>query len=163
VENEEERPDGRCWADAAVDAIKDDFAKDRFADAFVDILRELNRQEPKGLPGASELSDYNDALKRDAKVKIGELTRAAFERIRPPKRRFDDDEYGHCEKAVLDVALAGLAFLIENAATDEVAKTRRTIRQDKLIIAIRHYNEADEACRRKERGGRTPRPRKRRF
>jgi hypothetical protein len=132
VEDEEERPDGPCWANAAFDAIKDYFAKDRFADAFVDILRELNRQEPKGLPGVSEFCDYNDALKRGAKVKIGELTRAAFERIRPPERHFDDDEYGQCEAALLDVALAGLAFLVENAATDEVAKTRRTILQEQI-------------------------------
>jgi hypothetical protein len=158
MESEEERVNGLRWADAAFDAIKDDFAKNRFADAFVDILREVNRQEPRGLPGVSELSDYNDALKRGARVKIGELTRAAFERIQPPERYFGDDEYGQCKQALLDVALAGLAFLIENAATDEVAKSRRTIRKRKLEMAIREYNEAHEARRRRERNRRVSRP-----
>jgi hypothetical protein len=55
-------------------------------------------------------------------------------------------------------ALAGLAFLIENAATDEMAKSRRSGRRHELILAIRRYNESREAYRRKERGSRTSRP-----
>jgi hypothetical protein len=154
---EEGRAKWRRMVEVTVDLNKDLFAKNAFADAFVNILREVNRTQP-GPSGASDLAHFFDMLDRGAKVPFGELTDAALERIRPSEERYyGNDDYKRSAQALLDVAMAGLAFLIENAATDQIAGTRKSKRQHNLIMAIRNYDEAHDTYRRKQRGSPPPR------
>jgi hypothetical protein len=142
----------RQRAETLLERNKDLYAKEAFADAFIDILREVNRRQP-GAAGASELVRFFEMLDRGATVSMGDLADAALERIAPrnhtPAILIDEEgkERERREAAIMDVALAGLAFLIENGAQDDAAATRAITRQRGLVEAIEAFNEATEAWR----------------
>lgn len=129
--------------------VEDDFrlnastyATEAFADCFVEILREVNRVQGAG-SGMGELKRFFDLLNRGAKVHLWTLVQTALARIKPSgERSFGDDEKKNREQALLDIALAGLALLVENGATDQNARTRREHRENKLETAIREYAKA---------------------
>ncbi len=105
-----------------IELNKDLLAKEAFADAFVNILREANRLQP-GPSGAADLARCFELVDRGATVTFGDLVQAALERILPPAgEALSSDKEDEFENALLNVALAGLSYLIENAAPDSVPK-----------------------------------------
>jgi len=131
---------------------KNVWAEGAFADCFINILREVNRVQPNASV-VGDLGRFFKLLDRGAKVNLWTLTQAALERIKPPNERYHGNDEGKLrDQALLDVALAGIAFLVENAATDQNARTRRMKRQDKLELAIRAYMDAHDSLLRKRHG-----------
>jgi hypothetical protein len=90
-------------------------------------------------------------LDRGASVSMGALADAALERIAPrnhtPAILKEGKERERREAAIMDVALARLALLIENGAQSDAAATRAITRQRGLVEAIEAFNAATEAWR----------------
>jgi hypothetical protein len=110
-----------------------------------------HRVQPGWSSGAADLHYFFQHLEGAAGLTWGELAAAALKRIQPPNEPAFRAEEPSEDEAMLEVAMTGLAFLIENAATDRTAKTRRTRREDNLIEAIGRYNEAHRRAVRKSR------------
>jgi hypothetical protein len=90
---------------------------------------------------------------RGAEVSFGDLIDTSLKRIIPPDvPRSDDPDERWRDMAFIRIAKTGLAFLIENAATDALAKRRRSKRELELFQAIQLYNEAREQMLRESRG-----------
>jgi excisionase family DNA binding protein len=133
-----------------VEANKDEWAIEAFADCFVEVLREVNRIVGAGC-GAGELTRFFELLQRGAKVHPCTLTQTALARIKPSAERyFGDDKEKHREQALLDIARAGLALLVENGATDQNARGRKDQREYKLRMAIHEYVEKYEMVARQQ-------------
>jgi hypothetical protein len=131
---------------------KDYYAIKAFADAFVDILREVTRSQSNSsaAPAALKLARFFEMLERGASVTCGDLATAALERIQPHEEaRYGTEETQRCENARLRVARAGLAYLIANAATDGAARGRLSQRERSLSNAIEELSQAQEALWRK--------------
>jgi hypothetical protein len=132
-------------------------AKEAFADAFVSILREVSRSQP-GSAGAAPLMRFFEMLGRGASVPMGDLAVAALQRIEPQDHtpailvEGEGTERERREAAIMDIALAGLAFLIENGAQDEAAPVRKSTRERDLLDGIGTFNAATEAWRARRRG-----------
>jgi hypothetical protein len=136
---EKNRRDWMLWHDRTIDLNKDEWVKEVFAQFFEDVLREVNRKQPSG-KAVLQLASFFDLLKRGANVTLGSLTDAALARIKPSDARyFGNDEKKNQEQALLDIARAGLALLVENGATDQNAEGRKDQREYKLRMAIREY------------------------
>jgi hypothetical protein len=121
---------------------KDFWATEAFANCFVEILREVNRARRGGC-GLLWMMRFFELLHQGAKVNFRTLTQTALRRIKPPDERYwGDERTKKLEQALLDVACAGLALLIENAADDQGAGSRKSQREGKLVIAIRAYMDA---------------------
>jgi hypothetical protein len=140
VSAEKDRRERMVWRDKVIDLNKDEWVKEVFVQFFVDLLREVNRKQPSG-KAVLQLASFFDLLERGAKITFGSLTDAAVARIRPSERYVGDDEKRSREQALLDIALAGLALLVENGATDQNALSRKGQREHKLRMAVREYAE----------------------
>jgi hypothetical protein len=135
------RRERMVWRDKVIDLNKDEWVKEVFVQFFVDVLRDVNRKQPSG-KAVLQLASFFDLSERGAKITLGSLTDAALARIKPSgERGFGVDEKSNRERALLDIALAGLAVLVENGATDQNARGRKDQREHKLRMAIREYAE----------------------
>ena len=145
MSNDEEVGNPGFWRTINTEDLdKESIAKEAFVQAFVAILRDVTRQDPSGFAGVDELKRFFDAVNRGAKVTLHELTTAAFNRIRLEQgencaRSSDVSKWKPWEQrehALLSVAFAGLAYLIERGAQDGAARGRAGQRADKLLRAI---------------------------
>jgi hypothetical protein len=141
--DERDRRERQKFSKEFVRANQDDWAVEAFADCFVEILREVNRKVG-GDCGVGELERFFKLMDSGAKVHFWTLVQAALARIKPAERYYGDDEDKKREQALLDVALAGLAYLVENGATEQNAPGRKGQRQYKLECAIQEYNNTNQ-------------------
>lgn len=149
----------RRQIESFVELKKDHLAQEAFADAFVNILRDVNRAQP-GPSGAQDLVRLFEMLDRGAEVTFEDLTRSALDRIKPETMASRGHARQDKEEALLRVATAGLAFLIENGAADAAAASRKMKREHDLLRAMEMYHDAEEAWHRHIQGDR-PHPSRR--
>ena len=113
-----------------------------FADAFEDILREVNRSQSSGTTGVDGLLRFTNMLNQGASATVKDLTDAALARIDPYR---GTEQIRERARSTIEVARSGLAFLLELKARDGAARARLSRRETELRVSIRDYVEEREA------------------
>lgn len=128
-------------AEAAIKENNRILAAKAYAAYFVNLLRAVNQPARADMAMAS-LARSNRLAQSSSGIQMEDLVEGPLAKIRPPEiQRIPGYDYRR-QDTELQVALAGLAFLIENAATDARAGSRRAKRRADLRLAIASYVEA---------------------
>jgi hypothetical protein len=118
---------------------KNQLALKAFGDAVEDIVREVSRSQPTGIAGAKYIMCFLDLINDGAGVVPVDLAAEALSRIEPPERpRRKDTDITQYE-ALLSVARASAGLMIELAATDAAAGSRRVRSERKLRAALDEF------------------------
>ena len=128
-------------AEAAIEANNRILAIEAYAAYFVNLLRAVDRPARADMAAAS-LASYWRTARSSSGIKMEDVVEGPLAKIRPPKMQRNPGYDYRRQDTELQVALAGLAFLIENAATDAAAGSRRAKRRAGLRLPIENYVDA---------------------